>query len=83
MAFENLYLVKCAIDQRTKASLEEAKSVRMLREAGIDHRPRIIRQARRVLSHLGHSLVSLGQRLEHYGASSEHRQPVSHSQSAQ
>ena len=36
MSYENLYLVKCVMDQRANATLHETEIRRMLREAGID-----------------------------------------------
>jgi hypothetical protein len=82
MSFENLYLAKCLMDQRVNASLRETETRRTLREAGIDHRHGVVRQARRLLYRLGHMLVSLGQRLVHYDTSLEGHHPASNSQSA-
>jgi hypothetical protein len=64
MSFENLYLVKCYAGQRVAASLREMETCRMLQEAGIDHKPWIVRRTRRWLVRLGQALVALGQRLE-------------------
>jgi hypothetical protein len=82
MSYENLYLVKCVMDQRANATLHETEIRRMLREAGIDHRPRLIRRVRRWLYRLGRRLVALGRRLERFDASMEGHHPASQSQSA-
>jgi hypothetical protein len=57
------------MDQRIKASVNQAESGRMLREAGIDPSPAIIRRLCEWLYRAGQSLVALGQRLEHSDAS--------------
>jgi hypothetical protein len=82
MSFENLYLVECVMDQRVNARLNETETRHMLREAGIDHRPRIIRRARRWLYRLGHRMLTLGKRLERHDVSVERQQPASQSPSA-
>jgi hypothetical protein len=64
-------LITYTMDQKIKASLKQAGSRRMLREAGIDPRPWFIRRVRTWLYHLDQVLVALGQRLEHIDASME------------
>ena len=65
------FLVTYTMDQKIKASLRDAKTGRMLHEAGILPGPGIIYRLRGWLYRLGQTLVSLGRRLEHSDASWE------------
>ncbi len=58
-------LITYTMDQKVKAALRQADSRRIRREAGLDHRPEIVRRLRSWLYRLGQTLVTLGQRLEH------------------
>lgn len=69
MLHANYALAKRIADMRVEEALRWAETHRLLREAGIDQRGWLSRQACWLLGQLGHLLVALGRRLERYGLS--------------
>jgi hypothetical protein len=70
MLLPNLHAVKCIMEERVRASYQEARTDQWLHRAGLKQRSWIYRQGCRLLSSLGHSMVSLGRWLERFETSS-------------
>lgn len=66
MFFSEYEIARRMAEERIRDHLREAEIHRLLRQAGLDQRAWLPRQACRLLSRLGHLLVALGQRLERY-----------------
>jgi len=68
MMFPNYHMVQRIMEQRVREHLHEAEIRRLLRSADIHRRSWLPGQICWLLTRLGHTLVTVGERLQHYGA---------------
>ncbi|MGD8752093.1 MAG: hypothetical protein PVG14_11755 [Anaerolineales bacterium] len=70
MLLPNLHAVECIMEERVRGSLQQAQVHLWLLQAGLEQRSWMRRKGCRLLSSLGHSMVSLGRWLERFETSS-------------